>query len=60
MRLSEKDGGLAGVARFLTCSDGDELECLGSSSVNDSDTGAGAIDGRCDGGFLEISGVDCA
>lgn len=43
----------------MICSEGD-MDFLGSSSVSDSDTGAGAMDGRCDGGFLEISGVDCA
>jgi hypothetical protein len=53
----EKEGGRIGVARFLCCSVGEGAFC-GSSSVRDRVTGA--MDVRCGGTLLEISGVECA
>ena len=58
MRLSEKEGGLCGVALFLACSADGDPSFFGSSSVKESVTGAMAD--RCGGALLEISGVDCA
>jgi hypothetical protein len=59
MRLSEKEGGRAGVifVCFLFPSEGDS-SFFGSSSVRESVTGA--MDDRGGWEFLDISGVDWA